>query len=234
MDEQPEVILQQMEETRSNLADKLEALENQVSDTVQATTSAVTETVETVKETVENVTETVKETVEKATETVESVGHAVGEAFDISVQTERHPWIVFGGSLALGFTVAQLLGSSKKKADQEASDRAWQSRLPALESTSSKDYGHRPAEPPPSAQTAAEPEEGKKSWLWEQVDRLKGLAIGSLMGVVRDMAAKNLPGSLGQRVAEEVDSLTTNLGGEPIHGSLFGNNNKGSDSSQSL
>jgi len=233
MDDQHEVILQQMEETRSNLTEKLEALENQVSDTVQATTSAVTETVEAVKETVENVTETVKDTVEKATETVHSVGQAVGQAFDIGVQTERHPWVVFGGSVALGFTVAQLLGGSKKAANRESSDRAWQSRLSALEATSSKDYGHSTAETPPPAQALAEPkEEGQKSWLWDQIGRLKGLALGSLMGVVRDMAARNLPGELGQRVAEEVDSITTHLGGEPIHGSLFGNNKDGSDCSQ--
>jgi len=210
----PEMIRHQMEETRSHLAEKLDALESQVSDTVQTTTAAVSDTVEAVKDTVENVTETVKETVEKATETVQSVG----QALDLRLQTERHPWLIFGGSVALGFTAAQLLGSSRETAKSEAGVRAGQSRVSAPEAPSSQGNGHQAAEsPPPSPPRSESPEQGKKSWFWDQVDRLKGLAIGSMMGVVRDLAERSLTGSLGQRVAEEVDHLTTHLGGEPIH-----------------
>jgi len=231
MDDQPEVIRQQMEEKRSQLAEKLEALENQVSETVQATTTAVTDTVDAVKETVENVTETVKGTVEQATEAV----HSVGKALDIRLQTEQHPWVVFGGSVAVGFTVAQLLPSTSAHTSHGSNDRTWQSRLPALEATSSSQgNGHQAAAaPPPATEARTEPqEESKTSWLWDQIGRLKGLAVGSLMGVVREMAARNLPGAIGQRVAQEVDSITSHLGGEPIHGSLFDNQNKNSSSSQ--
>ena len=67
----------------------------------------------------------------------------------------------------------------------------------------------------------AHPEQ--KGWLWEELGRLKGLALGALMGVVRDMAARGLPGTLGHRIAEEVDHLNSHLGGETIRGSLFSN-----------
>jgi len=230
MDDNPEVIRQQMEETRSHLAEKLEALENQVTDTVQSTTTAVSDTVEAVKETVENVTETVKDTVEKAKETVAETVTSVGEALDLRIQTEHHPWLVLGGSVALGFTVAQLLGSSKEDGNGSSGDRAWNSRLPALEATSTRQYSHPPAEAPPAQTHTASPEESKPSWFSDQIGRLKGLAIGSLMGVVRDLVKRNLPGELGQRLSQEVDSLTSKLGGEPIHGSLFGSENKGSES----
>jgi len=215
MDDNPEVIRQQMDETRSHLAEKLEALESQVTETVQTATSVVTDTVEAVKETVGSVTDTVKETVEAATETVQSVGRV----FDLKLQTERHPWMVFGGAVVTGFTAAQLLAAATEKASHAADDRAWNERLAALESTSSRNYGHRPAEPPrPQEQPRAE--EPHTGWIWDQLGRLKGLALGSLMGVVRDMAQRTFPGELGQRLGQEVDKLTSNLGGEPVHGSL--------------
>ena len=100
MADDTEVIRKQMEETRSHLAEKLEELENQVSETVQATTEAVSETVGTVKETVENVTATVQETFE-----------TVAETFNLKVQTERHPWLVVGASIAGGCLLAQLIPS---------------------------------------------------------------------------------------------------------------------------
>jgi len=49
------------------------------------------------------------------------------------------------------------------------------------------------------------------------------------MGVVRDLATRGLPGALGQRVAEEVDHLSSSLGGEPIRGPLL---STGKDESQ--
>jgi len=212
MDDHPEVIRQQMEETRSNLTDKLEALENQVSESVQSTTAAVTETVEAVKETVENVTATVQETVE-----------TVGETFDLWTQTDHHPWIVFGGSVAVGYLAAQLFGEPRANSKAEQSHAPSWDALARSAAQSRKENRSRASEPPvqPAAARSEPSETGKKSWFWDQVDRVKGLALGSLMGVVRDLAARGLPGPLGQRVAEEVDQLTANLGGETIQGPVL-------------
>jgi len=210
MADNPEVIRQQMEETRSHLAEKLEALENQVSSTVEDTTAAVGETVEAVKETVENVTETVEETVQ-----------SVGQLFDLRLQTERHPWIVFGGSVALGCLAAQLIGQGREE-DQESEAQA--AKWSALSSASQprESTWERRSEPASQQPAHAEPSEnGKKSWIWEEVNRLKGFALGALMGVVRDLTARGLPGALGQRVAEEVEHLSSSLGAEPIRGPIL-------------
>jgi hypothetical protein len=51
-EESKEVILQQMQDTRSSLADKLENLEQQVVDTVHTATNAVADTVSSVKDAV--------------------------------------------------------------------------------------------------------------------------------------------------------------------------------------
>jgi hypothetical protein len=210
MADHPEVIRQQMEETRSNLTEKLEALENQVSSTVEEATSAVSETVEAVKETVENVTASVQDTV-----------HSVGETFDIRLQTERHPWIVFGGSVALGCLAAQLLHRGRHEHEKSSAHDAGWSSLSSASQPRESTWERRP-EPSFHQPARAEPaENGRKSWFWDEMNRVKGLAVGALMGVVRDLAARGLPGALGQRVADEVDHLSTSLGGETIPGPLL-------------
>jgi len=96
-----EVIRDEMEQTRANLADKLGALEEQVRETVSSASETVTSTVEGVKDVVNNVTETVEN---------------VTEAFDVSKQIDRHPWVAMGVAMAAGFVTAQLLGGSRSTA----------------------------------------------------------------------------------------------------------------------
>src|SRR5438105_4518592 len=64
MDQNPDVIRHNIEETRSALTDKLETLEHEVFGTVREATQAVSDTVENVKETVACTVENVKEKVE--------------------------------------------------------------------------------------------------------------------------------------------------------------------------
>src|SRR5262245_24400559 len=96
MPDEPEMIRQQMEETRSALTEKLETLEHQVIGTVAEANTAVADTVDNVKEAVQDTVEVVKETVQ---ETVESVK----QTLDISVQMDRHPWLFLGASVAAGY-----------------------------------------------------------------------------------------------------------------------------------
>jgi len=210
MVDNPEVIRKQMEETRSQLTDKLEALETQVADTVQATSSAVSETVENVKETVENVTEAVKDTVQ-----------SVSNTFNLRLQTERHPWIVFGGAMTLGCVAAHWLGRSAPRGQPEA---LLPEAGPASASGEARAREEEWRRAQPTFQAAAPWEPAapeKKSWFWDEVARVKGLAVASLLGVVRDMASRSLPNALGHRVAEEVDELTRKLGADPIHGPVL-------------
>jgi ElaB/YqjD/DUF883 family membrane-anchored ribosome-binding protein len=88
MSDEPEVIRQQMAETRSALTEKLQTLEQQVVETVSDANTAVAGTVETVKDAVQD---TVKDT------------------FDVPLQVQRHPWAFVGGSVALGYLGGALL-----------------------------------------------------------------------------------------------------------------------------
>jgi ElaB/YqjD/DUF883 family membrane-anchored ribosome-binding protein len=115
MDNEPEdVIKHQMLETRQSLAEKLETLEQQVVGTVQSATTAVTDTVETVKEAVQQTVETAKASVR---ETVD----AVKETFDVTEQVRKHPWIMVGGSVALGYVAGRFLHG----AESAGSSASW-------------------------------------------------------------------------------------------------------------
>lgn len=169
MDETPEQIRQQMEETKCQLTEKLSTLEQQVSDTVQATGSVVNATVEAVTGTVESVTGA-----------VETAVHSVGEAFDLRKQLDRNPWLVLGGAAFLGYVVADCLTSSKKRpVPTPAVFPVPMAAIPAAAA---------PTEAA-AAMTAAY-EAHKES---NAVSQLKGIAIGTLIGILQGVATRAVP-----------------------------------------
>jgi ElaB/YqjD/DUF883 family membrane-anchored ribosome-binding protein len=97
-----EVIRHQVEETRSDLAEKLGQLENQVVDMIQGTTGSVAETLENVKESVEHTVEAVEAAVQG---TVKSVRHA----FNLHRHVQKHPWRMLGVAIAIGFVCGQFI-----------------------------------------------------------------------------------------------------------------------------
>lgn len=161
----PEVIRKQMEETRSQISEKLEILETQLADTVQSTTTAVNETVGAVKDTVESVTGTVQDTVQ-----------SVGEVLDLRLQVQRHPWLVFGGSVAVGYVAAGYLFARRKEPAP-----VWSAPVDSTPGAV------------PSVASFAPPPPPRDTWFSRQLRQLRGMAIGALMDVVRDVAAKGLP-----------------------------------------
>jgi len=189
VDNELEVIRTEMEQTRSNLADKLEALESEFRGAVEGTTSAVANTVETVQETVENVKESVQETVA-----------SVKETLNVRKQVERHPWAMFGGAVLVGCFAGSLLGrrSSRKRTE-----------------TTTVPEGRKEVAPPVGngngrSRKAPPEEEGA---LQSTLKTIKGLAIGTLMGALRDVLEKAAPASLTSDLANVVDDMTTKLGG---------------------
>jgi hypothetical protein len=146
--EEPEVIQEQMEETRSALADKLGVLTGKITGTVEAVQETVQETVENISGTVESVQEAVSHTVEAVSETVESVGETaqvavenVKEAFNIPKQFDRHPWLFLGGSVLLGFVGGKLLLRSLRDDERDTfRDRSFYGHGP----TSSQAAAHMP------------------------------------------------------------------------------------------
>jgi len=220
MEDQNESIMKDMEVTRSALTEKLEALES----TVLEKTKPVAEAVERVSEAAAGIAEDVKDTVHGVKDTVHEVKETVAEtvdtvtsAFNLRQHAERHPWAAFSFAATAGCILGTVLG----RAGQRTRRRSISSSAPRPKhgKGGGNGWSHRaePAQHTDGAQPAAQ-----ESLFADELRRLKGLAIGALMGVVRDLAKRVLPDALSQKVAEEVDGLTSRLGAEPLRGSVLG------------
>jgi len=234
MDDEPEVIRQQMEETRSALTDKIERLEQQVVGTVQDTTQAVSDTVTSVKEAVQDTVSTVKDTfsgtVDSVKDTVSETVVAMKDALDVRGYVEEYPWASFGAAVATGF-VGGLLFESGHRASARIADLHSHGEATYARGHTSFDGGQRPwadTEATRGSRFAAEPAHTGPSWVHQlterfspEIDKLKGVALGALGALVRDLVVQSAAGPLGDRLSNVIDDFTRKLGGEPIRGSLL-------------
>jgi ElaB/YqjD/DUF883 family membrane-anchored ribosome-binding protein len=212
MDNETEVIKHQMEETRTSLTDKLETLENQVVETVQETTTAVADTVENVKEAVQETVENVKETVQEAV-------HAVKETFNIGHQVDKHPWPMFGLSVATGYLAGRLFNRATSGGTRRASGSAKGSSpdtIPPRPDGNGAPQSRLAALPSSREAGASGPGwlSGLAGALAPEISKLKGMAIEALMGKIRERVVELVPEQLKPRVMEVLDNLTTKLGGQ--------------------
>jgi len=223
MDNETEVILEQMEGTRASLAQKLETLENQVVGTIQETTSTVSETVHQVQEAVTDTVETVKESVEGTVETVK-------ETFDVRRQVEHHPWLMFGGSLAAGFVAGRLMWRYLPSwQDVSSTARHFPEARSVMAQPSPTGHAYdmaQEAEPGPAPQPERPAEKpgllaSLTSMLGPELEKLKGLAIGTTLGIVRDLLTQSAPPEISSQLADIVNGVTTRLGGEVLPGSIL-------------
>ncbi len=196
MDNELEVIRDQMEQKRASLSDKLDALEDHVLDTVHE----VSNTVRDVTQTVDTVTENIHETVA-----------AVKETFNVSDKIRQHPWLAIGGAFATGFVGALLLGSSEKK----------EAPRPTYRPPETNGTPPEPAQTPGKDSRQAESSSGLASQLGtaatEALTTLKGMAIGTLMGVLSEVVGDMLPTSLKEEGNKLFSELNSQLGGKALH-----------------
>jgi ElaB/YqjD/DUF883 family membrane-anchored ribosome-binding protein len=191
-------------------------LEQQVVETVSAANTAVSDTVVTVKEAVQDTVDTVKETVDETLERVK-------DTFDVPLQVRRHPWLMVGGSVALGYAGGYLLERREPRQQREA--------LPppsaGYAQTGNGLHGSARAEREPEYRQnePAGRRAGVGTWLAKElgpeISKLKALAIGALMGVARDAVVPSLSGEVRTRVEEVINGLTTRMGGEVFHEPLI-------------
>jgi len=236
MAEQPEVIQKELEETRHALAEKLEQISTKISGTVETVTDTVTnvtDTVanmtETVEDTVQSVADSVSGTVESVKDTVSSMGEtasetveAVRQAFNLPEHIRQYPWAWVGGSVVLGFIGGKIFAprsSHTAESTAFAQGSGYQPKpaeapSPAVSASNGKSY---------LGSTTSDSGSTSNSWLsgimehfGTEIDKLKGLALGTLFGVTRDMVSKSLPESLKDQVSNLFNEFTEKVGGEPI------------------
>jgi ElaB/YqjD/DUF883 family membrane-anchored ribosome-binding protein len=224
MEDKNDVILTEMEGTRTSLTEKLEALETQLAGKVQAgadvvdhATEAAVQIVESVKETVQGVTDKVEEAVHNVTAKVEQSVQSVTSAFDIRRQTDRHPWMVMGIAATAGCMLGSFLGRRSQRANA-----APEPQPKSVKGSNGNGHSQYLASGGVERRASVKQASHLPDWVTEQMHRLKGLALGALLSAVRDVAKRSIPGTFGERIAEEIESFTTQLGAEPIHGPVFG------------
>jgi ElaB/YqjD/DUF883 family membrane-anchored ribosome-binding protein len=233
MDDEPEVIRSQMEETRSSLTDKIERLEQTVTDKVQSTTAAVTNTVESVKDAVHDTVESVKDsvtgTVDSVKTTLSNTVDTVKEAFDIRRYVEEYPWASFGAAVGVGFVGGLVLGTGAHARGDRITGLS--SRGEAFRGGRATGYagnGHSPAAAAQAASFDTAPAHAEPGWMADvsnrfggELGKLKGVALGALFGFARDWIAKSSPPQVATRIGEVIDDVTRKLGGEPLKGGLL-------------
>jgi ElaB/YqjD/DUF883 family membrane-anchored ribosome-binding protein len=231
VDNELEVIRHQMEAKRASLADKLDTLENDVLGTVHAATSAATGVVQEVKATVETVVEDVKSAAGSVAEGVQGTVESVKETLDFRGHIRKHPWLAMGGAFAAGFAGAFLLGGSRPRS---RTSRWARSSWDALSShgetaTSRPEPARSDFRPEPERAAAREaPSAGESSLSvigeagMEALHKVKGLAVGALMGVLGEVVTRSLPEALKSETSNVLRDLTTRLGGKVLDtGSLM-------------
>jgi ElaB/YqjD/DUF883 family membrane-anchored ribosome-binding protein len=230
MANETEVIRERMEETRNDMSDKIEQLEKQVVDTVQGASDAVSEAVQSAKDVVESVRDSVEGTVESvkgAVEgTVDSVNQtmhdtveSVKQTFDLPRQVDRHPWLMVGGAVAVGFVAGKLLDYGPQAA--RTTGRMAESLRPAAQrftSAAASTAGAVGA----AANTAGSLLSTLERMFGPEMTKVKELAIGAVLGMVRDTAVQAAPETMRPQVREIIDGFTSKLGGKPVEGEVLG------------
>ncbi|HEY7310564.1 MAG TPA: hypothetical protein VH643_14465 [Gemmataceae bacterium] len=224
MPPETELIKQQMGQTRAALTEKMETLENKVLGTVSDTTDTVSNTVQQVGSTVRDTVQQVGSTVRETSQDLRSVMHdtvgSMRDALDLSRHVQAHPWVMLGGSVFVGYVGGRLL------------DGLEQGRLPSLPSLSGAPERLLPqgSEVRERIESVPAPRRSGSSFLQAlldtfapELDKLKRVAIGAALGLMRDKLGESVPPPMKENFTELMDRVTQKLGGEPPPpGSLFG------------
>jgi ElaB/YqjD/DUF883 family membrane-anchored ribosome-binding protein len=203
MNQEPDEIRGQIEETRSALTEKLETLEHGVKETVSEAKAAVTDTIENVKDTVKGTVETVKETL------------------DIRCYVREYPWPMLAGSVAVGYTLGCLFPRSTNG-----------DRIAHLASNGTPLESGNGSMTTPEHQVTPRraPQKSKLSFLYEkfqpEIQELEGVAIGAIGALVRDLVKQSASEPLAERFGEVADRVTAKLGGRVMDKPLFAHSNR--------
>jgi ElaB/YqjD/DUF883 family membrane-anchored ribosome-binding protein len=188
---------QEIDCTRSAMADKLEALEDRVMGTVQSAQ------------------ETVEDSIQMAKDTVATVKRN----FDIKYQVEQHPWAMVGGSffvgLALGGLFLRLRRRSRQAPNRLAGNETPLAGSPRLFAEQRSNDSFDTAAPPPRPHSTSANRSGFFGQFQEEIDKVKGMAIGYVMGLARDSIKDAVP-QLASQIDDVMNSVTTKLGGQAV------------------
>jgi len=192
-----DVVRQQIDETRKALQAKLKALEDHVRTTVSS----------------------VAERVQHTRAAVEQTAASVRRTFDLGYQMNERPWAMLGGCFVAGVMAGYVLAEQRPRISRSSTISrggvAYRGReeseataaVEALASSSGVSLLTRLAEP-----------------FAPELQKVKGLAVGVILGAIRDVLKDSIPANLAPHFEEILNNVTTKLGGtlmpEPVLPSL--------------
>jgi len=191
---EPEIIKEQMEETRAKLTDKLEVLEQKVVSSVEGAATTVTNTVQEVQDKVHSSLVTVR------------------DFFDVRAHVQERPWAMLGGALVVGFVGGWLLGGRN---GHKRTSAAPPMRFTSESRGNGQATREQAREPKPSWLASI------ASHFAPELEQVKSMAIGTVGSLLRDVLTQAIPETMKARTANVMDSLTEKLGGQPIDGPVL-------------
>ncbi len=181
--------------TRSAIADKLGALEDRVRGAAQSAQEAVEDTIQLARDTVAT----------------------VKRNFNIKYQIEHHPWAMVGGCMIVGLALGGLFLRARQRSrpapNRLAGNEAPLAGSPRLFAEQRNNGSCATAAPAPHAVAANRP--GFFGQFDEEIDKVKGMAIGYVMGLARD-AIKDAVPQLAAQIDDLMNRVTTKLGSQPV------------------
>jgi len=193
----PELIEQDMHETRQALTDKVAALEQQVVGTIHGATSAVQETVQSVKsaveETVCSVKDRVKESVSTVQESVATASANVKATLDVPEHIRHRPWAAVAGATVVGVIAGYALSRNENKPKIQSAHR-----------TTGTGNGQTPR--PPVFSAPAQPGTIKPGFFDEIIERVR-----NEVKQLSEAAITALSQSLQQNLHQGINQVVQNV-----------------------
>jgi hypothetical protein len=145
------------------------------------------------------------------------------ETLSVSGQARKNPWIVVGVAATAGFLASEVVlprffNGSKKKVIEMRSANETRS---ANEMRSAKGTGPNTRSGVPAYEAVVENETPSKEAANPQLNTFKSLAVGVVLGTLRDLVAGAIP-KVGESFTRNLfDQTTKSLGGDPIRGRII-------------
>lgn len=204
MDNESEVIQQRINVTRAALAEKFEQL-----DALGAT----------VGNRIETAADAAEQTIQVVNDAVQAVKKGtvyMWESSNIIKQVEKRPWTILAGATAVAF-----VGSSmyhRRSVNRSAS--------PQPEPPPDAVCQARPGvSPEPRLMPQSGPADPKRETLGVkfqgEIAQLRGLALGMLFGVLRDVVKDSVSKPVALHVDDLFESITNRMGGRPVNGRML-------------
>jgi ElaB/YqjD/DUF883 family membrane-anchored ribosome-binding protein len=195
-EQRPEQIRREIDATRLSLSEKLDCLEDKVMHTISETEQGVNHLAGTVQSCVQETTQVVNRAMHQSLESLMT-------GFGLSDEVVKHPWPALTGAVGVGFLFGMLTPAARAGNGFHNSQRRHEG-LNDHDVITANGTSHGF----PSTTLAPE------------MEKLKALAIGSLMSLARDAVVRIAPPALAPDLERIIDNVTSKFGGTVLQGSL--------------